>query len=262
MNNRGIFSQYIVPLLVFCVYLFLYTPIVTLMIFSFNNSELSFHWVGFTTQWYALLFQTPEVWDALKNSLIVATCSVILSISMGSFFVFFIARTYVRRLIAIFYANLAIPEIVLAVGLLSFFYFLSIPLGITTLIACHTLIGLGYVVPIVYSRYVEIDKRVVEASLDLGATQMQTFIFIVLPLLSPALFAASLLVFIISFDDFILSFFCAGASTQTLPLYIFAMIRAGASPVVSALSTVLLVVSSILVLLFSSLHIKKTDMLP
>jgi spermidine/putrescine transport system permease protein len=262
MNDRGIFSHYIVPLLVILVYLFLYIPIVTLIVFSFNRDELSFHWVGFTTQWYSMLFTTPEVWDALKNSLIIAGCSVALSITMGSFFVFFIARTYFRNLIMLFYANLAIPEIVLAVGLLSFFYFMAIPLGMTTLITCHTLIGLGYVVPIIYSRFIEIDKRIVEASLDLGATQIQTFFFVVLPLLFPALFASALLVFIISFDDFILSFFCAGASTQTLPLYIFAMIRAGASPIVSALSTILLVVSSILVLLFSSLHIKKTDLFP
>jgi len=132
-----------------------------------------------------------------------------------------------------------------------------VPLGTTTLIVGHTLLGLGYVIPILHARFVELDISLIEASYDLGATQKQTFFSIVLPLLRPALIASGLLVFIISLDDFIISFFCAGASIQTLPLYIFALIRTGASPMVNALSTILLIVSSLLVFLFSFLQIKK-----
>jgi len=160
-----------------------------------------------------------------------------------------------------FYASLATPEIVLAVGLLSFFSIFSIPLSLTTLIAGHTLIGLGYVIPILQTRFEELDKRYMEAALDLGATQGQAFWRIMIPLMWPAITAAALLVFILSLDDFLISFFCSGGSTQTLPIYIFVMIRSGATPVVNALSTLLLVVSSLLVLLFSSLKIKKTDLL-
>ncbi len=244
---------------VFGVYLFLYVPILVLILFSFNNNEFTYEWQGFTTRWYQELFQSVEIWDALKNSLVVAISSVVLSLVMGTLLVFYSSHTLFRRAFILFYGNLAVPEIVLAVGMLAFFSFFFIPLGITTLIAGHTLLGLGYVVPLVHSRFVELNNRFTEASLDLGATQGQTFTKIILPLLYPALFASGLLVFIISFDDFVISFFCSGSATQTLPMYIFSVIRAGSSPVVSALSALLLAVSGILVLIFSYVQLKRTD---
>jgi len=254
-------SRYCLPIVTVGLYMFLYIPMIVLIIFSFNSKEYTYQWSSFSLKWYYELFDSIEIWDALKNSLIVATSSVILSSVMGVLLVFYSAHTYAKKTFLLFYGNLVVPEIVLAVGLLSFFAFFSIPLGITTLIAGHTLVGLGYVVPIVHARFLELDNRYKEASLDLGATENQTLMRVILPLLSPALFASGLLVFIISLDDFILSFFCAGATTQTLPIYIFSMMRSGATPVVSALSTLLIVISSILVLIFSSLQIKKTDML-
>ena len=160
----------------------------------------------------------------------------------------------VEKLLILFYGNLMIPEIVLAIGLLTLFSLCSIPLGITTLVIAHTVLGLGYVVPLVYSRFGELDYRLIEASLDLGATPAQTFFKIILPLLRPSLIAAGLLVFIISFDDFVLSYFCAGSSVQTLSLYILAMARSGISPVINALSTILLLLSSLLVLIFCSIN--------
>jgi spermidine/putrescine transport system permease protein len=242
-------------------YLFLYIPLMVLVVFSFNDNEISFNWVSFTTSWYADFWYTQDIWDAFYNSLIVATSAVFLSLSMSSLFIFFTTRSYVKKMLTLFYINLAIPEIVLAVGLMSFFYFFSIPLGMITLIAAHTVLGLGYVAPIIYDRYTELDKRFMEASLDLGATPWQTFRLIVLPLLSPALVSSALLVFILSFDDFVLSFFCAGGSTQTLPMYIFSVLRVGVSPTVSALSAVMLVASSILVLIFLSMQARRSGMM-
>ncbi len=245
------------PVYVALLYLFLYLPIAVLVIFSFNNNPFTYHWHGATMKWYYQLFASDEVWDALCNSLVVAMSSVCLSLSLGVLFVFYATRLWVQRLLFMFYGTLAAPEIVLAVGMLSFFSFFSVSLGVTSLIAGHTLIGLGYVVPIIYARYNELDIELLEASYDLGATQAQTFYLIVIPLLSPALFAAALLVFIISLDDFIIAFFCAGASTQTLPLYIFSMLKTGATPMINALSTLLLIASSLLVLIFSSLQVRK-----
>lgn len=260
-QNKTFLSQYCFPFLVLSLFLFLYIPIIVLISFSFNDNPYTYQWSGFTLEWYRELFASIEIWDALKNSVIVALSSVVLSLVMGVLLVFYSAHTFFKKAFVLFYGNLVIPEIVLAVGMLSAFSFFVIPLGLTTLIAGHTLLGLGYVVPMIHSRFVELDVRYAEASMDLGATQGQTLRKVILPLLSPALFTAALLVFIVSLDDFIISFFCAGASTQTLPMYIFSMIRSGASPVVSALSTVLLVVSSMLVLVFSWLQIKKTDVL-
>lgn len=250
-------TSYFLPIAVASFYFFLYLPIFVLIIFSFNNNAFTQSWAGFTTDWYTDLFDSIELWHALKNSLIIACSSVMLSLTLGSILIFFGSRVIVQRLLVLFYGSLAMPEIVLAVGLLSLFSFLSVSLGATTLIVGHTLLGLGYVIPILHNRFVELDVNLIEASYDLGATKRTTFFKIVLPLLAPALIAAGLLVFIISLDDFIISFFCAGASVQTLPLYIFAVIRTGASPLINALSTIMLIVSSILVLLFSFIQVKK-----
>jgi len=250
-------SSYCIPIIVALFYLFLYLPIFVLIIFSFNDNAFTNSWVSFTTDWYTDLFASTEVWYALKNSLLIASSAVFLSLTIGSTFIFFGSRAVVQRLLLFFYASLAMPEIVLAVGLLSLFSFLSVSLGATTLIVGHTLLGLGYVIPIVHGRFVELDESLIEASYDLGATKKQAFFTVVLPLLAPALIAAGLLVFIISLDDFIISFFCAGASVQTLPLYIFSVIRTGASPMINALSTIMLIASSFFVFLFSFLQVKK-----
>lgn len=261
MVLRSSFFRYFMPLLVAIMYLFLYVPILVLIAFSFNDAAFPYVWKGFTFNWYIELWDSTEVWDAVYNSICIALLTVFFSLSMGVSLVFYARRSLMLKSLILFYGTLAAPEIVLAVGLLSFFSLFSVPLGFTTLVAAHTLMGIGYVVPILYDSYVELDYSVVEASMDLGATKFQTYRLVVLPMLKPALMAAGLLVFIISIDDFMISFFCSGASTQTLPMYIFSMIRSGTTPVVNAVSTVLLLVSSLLVLLFSSLKIKKMDML-
>jgi len=252
---------WLLPLLALGVYVFLYVPIAVLVIFSCNKSELPFVWEGFSLKWYTHLWHSPEIWHVLCNSLIVAFSAAFLSITMAVLYVFYGTRRMVQQLYITFYASLATPEIVLAVGLLNLFTLFSIPIGLLTLIIGHTLLGLGYVIPIIHARYQELDKQYMEASLDLGASPGQTLRYVMIPLLKPALLASALIVLVISLDDFIISFFCSGGATQTLPMYIFVMIRSGASPVVNALSTVLLLLSSVLVLLFSSLHIKKMDLL-
>ncbi|MDZ4131310.1 MAG: ABC transporter permease [Hydrogenophaga sp.] len=257
MIFRCFFSRYFFPLSTIFIYAFLYLPIIALVLFSFNNNEFSFDWMGFTTKWYTELFSSSEVWVALKNSLIVASAAVVLSLLMGLAIVFFSRQRFRWAVPVLFSSNLAIPEIVLAIGMLSLFSFLGVPIGLPTLIAGHTLIGLGYAVPLIYDRYSELDKRYTEASLDLGATLTQTLRRVIAPMMLPSLVASALLVFVVSFDDFVLAFFCAGASAQTLPLFIFSMIRSGASPVVSALSVTLLVLSGFLVMIFLSLSVKK-----
>lgn len=239
------------------IYAFLYIPIIVLIAFSFNHAQFPAPWKEFTLMWYRELWVSSHLWHAVRNSLIVACGATALSILMGiSLLYYSMYSSRVSKLMYLFYINLVIPEVVLAVGLLSLFVFFAVPLGLLTLIVAHTLLGIGYVIPILYVRFSSLDPALIEGSLDLGATQAQTFIKIVLPLLRPAIFAAALLVFIISFDDFVLSYFCAGSSAQTLPLYILAMLRSGISPVINALSTILLCVSSIFVLIFCSLSIR------
>ena len=239
--------------LIALTYLFLYVPILVLVIFSFNISRFPAPWTGFTLMWYQELFRAAYLWKAFGNSLIVASSSTLISLSAGIGLVYYVAQGgRLGKFLGMFYGNLMIPETVLAVSLLSFFSLIKIPLGLITLILAHTVLGLGFVIPIVYARFLEADYTLTEVSLNLGATQLQTFFKVTLPMLRPTLITTALLVFIISFDDFILSYFCAGSNAQTLSLYILSMIRSGVSPVVNALSSVLLFLSSLLVLLFFS----------
>ena len=235
-------------------YLFLYVPILTLLVFSFNVDRFPAPWTQFTLKWYQELFRDHFLWKAFANSLIVASSSTLISLAAGIGLIFYGAQGgKISNSLGMFYGNLIIPETVLAVSLLSFFTAIKIPLGLISLIVAHTVLGLGFIVPIVYARYRELDPTLTEASHVLGANPLQTFFKVTLPLLRPTLITTALLVFILSFDDFILSYFCAGSTAQTLSLYILSMIRTGVSPVVNALSSVLLFLSSLLVLFFFSL---------
>lgn len=236
------------------IYLFLYVPIIVLLIFSFNSSQFPAPWNKFTLKWYHELFDSPFLWKAFGNSLIIATSSTLISLSAGVGLVFYVSQGgRMGKFLGMFYGSLIVPETVLAVSLLSFFTMVKIPLGLITLVLAHTVLAMGFVIPIVYARFLEADKTLNEASLVLGASPLQTFFKVNLPMLRPTLITTALLVFIISFDDFILSYFCAGSNAQTLSLYILSMIRSGVSPVVNALSSVLLFLSSLLVLIFFSL---------
>ena len=242
---------------VILTYLFLYVPILVLIAFSFNSKAFPAPWNHFTLHWYKELFKASELWTAFFNSLTIALSSTFISLSMGALLIFFRASGgRISKFLSLFYGNLIIPETVLAVGLLGYFTMLGVPLGMPTLIAAHTVLGLGFVIPVLYSRYLSLDPRLTEASLDLGASPLQTFFKITLPLLRPSMIATGLLIFIISFDDFILAYFCAGAKMQTLSLYLLATIRSGLSPIVNALSAILLLFSSGLVLLFFSPKIR------
>ena len=168
------------PILVGALYLFLYIPIIIMLVFSFNDNQLGYFWTGFTTKWYSQLFEAQELWFALKNSLIVAVSSVILSVTFGVMIVYSLGKK-LNSFFSIFYLSAMVPEIVVAVGLLLVFSWLSIPLSLSSLIAGHTLLGLGFVVPMLHARYAELDNSLLEASADLGATTRQTFFKVILP---------------------------------------------------------------------------------
>ena len=251
------YSHLFLPIWVAATYVFLYLPLAVLLVFSFNAQKFPYRWVGFSLQWYQELFSSSVLWQAVWNSCLVALSAVGLSLTIGLLCVMWGAQRASKHFVVFFYPNLIVPEIVLAVGLLSFFIFFQIPLGLHTLIVGHTLLGLGYTVPILYSRFSTFDPRLIEASLDLGATTTQTFFRIVLPIMSPSLLAAGLLVFILSFDDFLIAFFCGGTDAQTLSLYIFAMLRTGVSPEINALAMFMILISALLVMTFCSLQVKE-----
>ncbi|MFC1894477.1 ABC transporter permease [Candidatus Dependentiae bacterium] len=250
IQRKKTFSIFI-PLIVCVAYLFLYLPMIVLVVFSFNDSPVALKWAGFSLRWYKNFFNSPEIINALKVSAIVASCATILSVLLGTFFVLSSRWWKVKFLYNLFYTNVILPDIILAVSVLSIFSFFKIPLGYSSLIAGHTVIGLGFVIPIIKARFMELDPALTEASLDLGAGYIQTFIKIVLPLLAPALIASSLLVFTLSLDDFLIAFFCSSPEVQTLSVYVYSMIKSFVDPTINAVSTCLLIASSILVLLLS-----------
>lgn len=255
VEYRNRFLPLLHPFFVAVAYLFIYLPIIVLVMFSFNEAEVSVRWTGFSLQWYKKLFTTPEIFEAFRNSLFVATISTISSVVSGTLLVIASKWWNPPMLFSLFYANIILPDIVLSIGILSIFTFLNIPLGYGSLIMGHTLIGLGFVVPIVRARFSELDPVLTEASLDLGATYLQTMRKVIVPLLMPSLIAGGLISFTLSLDDFLISFFCSGPNIQTLSTYVYSYVRTSVDPSINALSTVMLAISSLLVIILCAFNI-------
>jgi spermidine/putrescine transport system permease protein len=234
------------------MYLFLYAPIVLLVIFSFNDSRSVASWRGFTLDWYAKLFENVAIGKALTNSLLVAVATTLLSTVIGTMVSLAMERyTFWGKLPfdALLYLPVIIPEISMAVMLLLFFVLVSIPLGLGTIIIAHTAFNISYVAVVVRARLADWDETLEEAAQDLGANNLQTFWRVTLPLLMPAILAAALLAFTLSLDDYVITFFTAGVGATTLPLRIYAMVKTGITPEVNALSALMLLASVGLVVL-------------
>jgi spermidine/putrescine transport system permease protein len=228
------------------VYAFLFLPIVVVIIFSFNASRLVDVWSGFSFKWYGTAWTDPSILSALKTSLVVAVINAILATTFGTLAAIGMQRVG-RRLRTAFetivYGTIVTPEIVIAIASLLFFVTVNIDLGIPTIVIAHVVYNTSIVALIVRARLVGMDRTLEEAAADLGATPIQTLRRITIPLLYPAILAGGLLAFTFSFDDFVLTFFVSGATSTTLPLKIFSMLRFGISPVINAVATVMLVVT-------------------
>jgi spermidine/putrescine transport system permease protein len=234
------------------MYLFLYAPIVLLVIFSFNDSRSVASWRGFTLDWYAKLFENVAIGKALTNSLLVAVVTTVLSTVIGTMVSLAMERySFWGKLPfdALLYLPVIIPEISMAVMLLLFFVLVTIPLGLGTIIISHTAFNISYVAIVVRARLADFDNTLEEAAQDLGANNLQTFWRVTLPLLMPAILAAALLAFTLSLDDYVITFFTAGVGATTLPLRIYAMVKTGITPEVNALSALMLLASAGLVVL-------------
>jgi len=253
VERKNVFVRTLHPIMVYLTYLFLYVPVFVIALFSFNSSRYSVKWTGFSLQWYAKLFRSPEILDALFVSLVVAVCSTLFSLLIGTSLVIAGRREGSWLTSLFFYPNVVLPDIALAIGILILFAFLKVPLGYASLIAGHTIIGLGFVVPIIKARFDELDPFLTEASLDLGASTRQTFYKIIVPLLRPSLFASSLIVFTLSLDDFLIAFFCSSPKVQTLSIYVYSQMKETVDPSINAISVLLLALSSAVALILSSM---------
>lgn len=236
----------------FLVYLFLYMPIIVLVVFSFNNSKLNAVWNGFTFKWYKSLFSNFGILEAVKNSLIVAFCSTIVATFIGTvtaYGMYKYASKGTKLLDSLLYIPIVIPEIVMGISLLAFFSELHFSLGLISLIIAHITFSISYVVIVVKARLDGFDKALEEAAMDLGATPVVTFFKVILPVIAPGVVAGALLAFTLSLDDVIISFFVAGTGSTTLPLKVFSMVKFGVTPEINALSSILMVFTISIVIL-------------
>jgi len=233
-------------------YLFLYFPLLIVVFYSFNATPANTASTSFSLCWYKELFNNGEIWIAFANSLIVALVSTFISILFSLLLIYYkTIGGHIQRFIPFFYGNILIPDTLLGIALLSFFSTMNISLGLTTIIVSHTVLGLGLTIPLMSLRFKDLSPTLLEASAMLGASSWTTFKRIVIPFMMPALLATGLIVFILSFDDFVLGNFCAGPSAQTLSLFLVASLRFGISPVINALTTfVILFTTLVITLLF------------
>jgi spermidine/putrescine transport system permease protein len=226
--------------------LFLYLPIVVLVLFSFNASRLSAKWQGFTLEWYRLLVNDQALLKATVNSLIVAGLSTAISLILGVLGALGIERLSARYQTAIEGAillPLIIPEIMMGVALMLLFVTIRMPLSLITVVIGHVVFNLPLVMVIVRARLRKLDPRLMEAARDLGADTWQVFRRVTEPMIRPAVLGAGLITLTVSLDDFIVTFFLAGPGAATLPLKVYSMIKAGISPEINALSAVMALAS-------------------
>ena len=252
------------------VYLFLYVPIAVIAVFSFNAGRYAAQMQGFSTQWYGKALSNPFVTEALQTSATVAAISAVLATIAGTLAALALQGVSGRpRMIldALLYIAVMVPGIVIGIAtliaLVTVFNWINpvlaalwplaeaapqLKLGMGSLIAAHGLFSMALVVIIVRARVAGMDRSLIEASADLGATPWGTFRQVTLPQISPAILAGFLLSFTFSFDDFIIAFFVAGSET-TLPIYVFSSIRRGVTPEINAIGTMVLAVSLVMLII-------------
>jgi len=236
------------------VFGFIYLPVLILIVFSFNNTRSVAVFTGFSTEWYTALTQNDQLLESARNSLLVALITTIVATAIGTLTALAMSR-YRFKLRTTFDANLylpiVIPEIVLGIALLLFFNqalfpFINNLLGIKLTTGLHTitLSHIAFDIPFVYvivrARLADFDRTLEEAAADLGADEWQTFKRVTLPLLMPGIIGGALMAFTLSLDDYLITVFTKGVRDQTMPLYIYSLIRRGITPEINALSTILL----------------------
>jgi spermidine/putrescine transport system permease protein len=229
---------------------FLYLPIVLLVALSFNANKVATLWTGFSLRWYGMVFDNPNILRAASNSLVVATIATVVATVFATMAALAMAgRSFKGRgaVSGMLGLPLLVPEIVTAVASLLFFLSLGMDLGLHTVVIAHIVFCIPFAYLPIRARLADMDTRLVEAASDLYASPWHTFRHITLPLLMPGIISGAMLAFIVSLDDFVITFFVAGPGATTLPVYIFGMVRMGITPEVNALAALLLMASMVFV---------------
>lgn len=252
MNGRR--SFFVVTMMAFG-FAFLYIPILSLIVYSFNASRLVTVWGGFSTKWYVELFQNQQVIDAARLSFQIAAINATGATILGTLAGLALARFGRFRgralLTGMATAPLVMPEVITGLSLLLLFVALEQAIGwpagrgVTTITIAHITFSMAYVTVVVQSRLATLDESLEEAAMDLGARPAKVFFLITLPIVMPAVLAGWLLAFTLSWDDLVISSFVAGPGSSTLPIVIFSKVRMGVSPDINALATILVLIVTI-----------------
>lgn len=258
MNNRSFF----VPTALVFGFAFLYVPILSMIVFSFNESRLVTVWGGFSVKWYGVLFDNHAVLDAawlsLRIAVVTATVAVIIGTMAGlvlARFGKFRSRTMFSGMVT---APLVMPEVITGLSLLLLFVALA-PLhqwlpfvpearGFSTITIAHVTLTLAYVTVVVQSRLSSMDDSLEEAAMDLGARPVKVFMTVTLPIIAPAMVSGWLLAFTLSLDDLVIASFTSGPTTNTLPMLIFSTVRRGITPQINALATIMVAIVTVFVI--------------
>ena len=241
------------------IYLFFYIPIIVLIAYSFNQSQYSLVWHGFSIRWYEELFSDSDLWIAVGHSLVLGIFAATIAMCIGGLAAICLYRYEFsgrKLLYGLVFILILSPDIVMGISLLILFSLVNIPLGFWSLLLAHITFCIPFVVVTVYSRIVSFDQYIFEAAKDLGATDTIILTRVILPLLWPALMAGWLLSFTLSLDDVIISYFVAGPDFEILPLKIYSMVRLGVKPEINALCSITFLLTLILII-FSQLIIRK-----
>jgi spermidine/putrescine transport system permease protein len=246
----------------FCIYFFLWAPVIVIIVFSFSSNKYGVRWDGFTLKWYAALLANEAVKDALIRSLIVACVTVVVSTIIGTmtgyglYKLHFKGKQFLRTSIVL---PIVFPSVVTGAALLVFFTrFIQIPLGYPSIIIAHIVFSTPLAVFVILGRMQRFDWSWEEAAMDLGATRIRTFMRVTGPTLFPAIVASAMLIFPWSFDDFVITYFVSGIGSTTLPIYVFSQLRFGATPVLNTIGTLFVALTIVALVLMHFLQ-KKSE---
>jgi spermidine/putrescine transport system permease protein len=243
------------------VFVFLYLPIVLLVIYSFNSSRLAIVWEGFTFKWYQQLWgellahladerRSPLI-ASMWNSVIIAAISTVISVALGTAGAWLLYRyrfPALRSLTTLIYIPMIIPEIIMGISLLIFFKTVDLDLGFATVIIAHVTFCFPFVLIAVQARLAGLDPSLEEAAMDLGATPLKAFFHVMVPYLLPAIVSGALMAFTLSMDEMIVTYFTRGPTSETLPIKVYGMAKVGLNPILNTISTVFILGTALLVL--------------
>lgn len=238
------FENFIKKSYLFIIFLFLYTPIFTLMIFSFNESKTMGKWTGFTLKWYKALFNNSRLMSALYYTILIAVLASLIATIIGTISAIAISqmRGKIKTLILnINYLPVLNPDIVTGIALMSLFIFLNFNFGFTTMLLAHITFDIPYVILSVLPKLRQLPENTLEAAADLGATPFYALRKVIIPQIKPGIFAGFLMAFTMSIDDFVISFFTTGPGVTNLSIEIYSMARRGIKPEINALSTLMFI---------------------